>query len=222
MAARRATINDDVTAGDLALEATARGLPIERLELYETRSSSTTAARRQAMTSSKQVQAMVASDRRGAAIKRFMSEAARVPALIPLVMSLTPVWPRLKAIAHTLPYDITILADYQKGRPLPGGPWTSVTGADRAACRRQEPYLDEERRARSRRHAAPRTAAAPRPANAYGQTESDRARVDRMLHLRGNQRSSQGPHRTIGRTAQRAAHKGSPRNQAFRRSPIDL
>jgi hypothetical protein len=35
-------------------------------------------------------------------------------------------WRGLKTIAHTLPYDITIMSAYQKGQPLPAGRWSSV------------------------------------------------------------------------------------------------
>jgi hypothetical protein len=36
-------------------------------------------------------------------------------------------WSKLKAIAHTLPYDGAIVGDFQKGKPLPAGRWASVT-----------------------------------------------------------------------------------------------
>jgi pimeloyl-ACP methyl ester carboxylesterase len=42
-------------------------------------------------------------------------------------MRLSPVWPKLKAVAHTLPYDGALLKDYQRGRPLPPTRWESVT-----------------------------------------------------------------------------------------------
>ena len=42
------------------------------------------------------------------------------------VMSWTPVWKRLKAVAHTLPYDLAITSDFQQGRPLPEGYYGEV------------------------------------------------------------------------------------------------
>jgi pimeloyl-ACP methyl ester carboxylesterase len=42
-------------------------------------------------------------------------------------MPLMPMWSKLKAIAHTLPYDGAIVGGSQKGRPLPTGRWASVT-----------------------------------------------------------------------------------------------
>lgn len=42
-------------------------------------------------------------------------------------MRLSPAWPKLKAIAHTLPYDGAIVQDMQRGKPLPAKRWASVT-----------------------------------------------------------------------------------------------
>jgi pimeloyl-ACP methyl ester carboxylesterase len=42
-------------------------------------------------------------------------------------MPLMPVWSKLKAAAHTLPYDGAIVRETQKGRPLPAGRWASAT-----------------------------------------------------------------------------------------------
>jgi hypothetical protein len=36
-------------------------------------------------------------------------------------------WSRLKAVAHTLPYDGAIAQDNQRGKPLPANRWASVT-----------------------------------------------------------------------------------------------
>jgi pimeloyl-ACP methyl ester carboxylesterase len=38
-----------------------------------------------------------------------------------------PVWSKLKAVAHTIPYDGAIVQDNQRGKPLPANRWTSVT-----------------------------------------------------------------------------------------------
>jgi pimeloyl-ACP methyl ester carboxylesterase len=68
----------------------------------------------------------VANDRRGEAVKLFM-KAVGVPGFVVALMRLMPVWPKLKAVAHTLPYDGAIVKDYQQGSPLPPGKWNSVT-----------------------------------------------------------------------------------------------
>ena len=44
--------------------------------------------------------------------------------LMPLMI---PVWSKLKAVAHTLPYDGAIVRDNQRGKPQPASRWASVT-----------------------------------------------------------------------------------------------
>jgi pimeloyl-ACP methyl ester carboxylesterase len=68
----------------------------------------------------------VASDRRGDAVKLFLRSVG-APALSIALMPLLPMWSKLKAIAHTLPYDGAIVGDFQKGKPLPASRWASVT-----------------------------------------------------------------------------------------------
>jgi hypothetical protein len=48
------------------------------------------------------------------------------PAFVTAVMPFTPVWSKLKAVAHTLPYDITILSDHQRGIPFTPAEWDAV------------------------------------------------------------------------------------------------
>lgn len=68
----------------------------------------------------------IAAGRRGAAVKLFM-QMVGVPGFFIALMRLSPVWPKLTALAHTLPYDGVIVRDYQKGRPLPTHRWAPVT-----------------------------------------------------------------------------------------------
>jgi pimeloyl-ACP methyl ester carboxylesterase len=68
----------------------------------------------------------VAAGRRGAAVTLFL-QAVEVPRLFTALMRLSPVWSKLKAIAHTLPYDGAIVQDNQRGKPLPAGRWATVT-----------------------------------------------------------------------------------------------
>ena len=48
------------------------------------------------------------------------------PAVFTAVMPLTPVWPKLKAAAPTLPYDITIVHDHQQGAPFTPTEWARI------------------------------------------------------------------------------------------------
>jgi pimeloyl-ACP methyl ester carboxylesterase len=72
------------------------------------------------------LKAMIASDRRGDAVKLFMKMVG-VPAAFVFLMGWMPMWKKLKAVAHTLPYDITIVGENQRGKPLPARRWASVT-----------------------------------------------------------------------------------------------
>jgi pimeloyl-ACP methyl ester carboxylesterase len=49
-----------------------------------------------------------------------------MPRLLITVMKLTPIWRKLKAVAHTLPYDGAIVAGDQLGKPLDPARWASV------------------------------------------------------------------------------------------------
>jgi pimeloyl-ACP methyl ester carboxylesterase len=68
---------------------------------------------------------LVADDRPGDAVRMFMRFVG-TPAIVTAVMPLTPVWPKLKAVAPTLPYDITIVGDHQRGTPFTSGEWAAV------------------------------------------------------------------------------------------------
>lgn len=73
-----------------------------------------------------QLNELIASDRRGAAVKLFM-KLVGVPAIFVALMRFMPAWSKLTAVAHTLPYDITIVKDNERGKPLPADRWASVT-----------------------------------------------------------------------------------------------
>jgi pimeloyl-ACP methyl ester carboxylesterase len=71
------------------------------------------------------LKALVAGGQHGAAIKMFMRFVG-TPAVFTAVMPLTPVWGKLKTVAPTLPYDITIVRDHQQGTPLTAAEWAAV------------------------------------------------------------------------------------------------
>src|SRR5713101_5017863 len=111
----------------LALEAANRLRGIKRLAWYEApfivdNSRSTTAD------DWVRIGEAVAANRRSDAVKLFLKSVG-VPAVFVALMRLTPMWRKLKAIAHTLPYDGAIVGDNQRGKPLPAGRWASVTVA---------------------------------------------------------------------------------------------
>ena len=110
----------------LALEAANRGLAIKKLVLYEAPFIVDDARSSIPDDYLAQLNALLAADRRGDAIKLFM-KLVGVPSIFIALMAVMPAWKKLKAIAHTLPYDITIVQDYQRGKPLPAGSWTRAT-----------------------------------------------------------------------------------------------
>jgi pimeloyl-ACP methyl ester carboxylesterase len=109
----------------LALEAANRLSGIKRLALYEAPfivdgSRSTTEG------DWVRIGEAVAADRRSDALQLFLKMVG-APAFFIAVMRLMPVWSKLKAVAHTLPYDGAIVRDNQTGKPLPANRWASVT-----------------------------------------------------------------------------------------------
>jgi pimeloyl-ACP methyl ester carboxylesterase len=92
----------------LSLAAAAKGLNITKLALYEPPFEVPGATDGAPKDMLPQLKTMVAEDRRGDAVKYFM-KVVGVPSFGIFVMTLLPIWKKLKAVAHTLPYDITIL-----------------------------------------------------------------------------------------------------------------
>jgi pimeloyl-ACP methyl ester carboxylesterase len=111
----------------LALEAANRGLAIEKLALYEAPFIVDDSRPPLADDYLIRLQGLAESDRRGDALRLFMREGVGLPAVVVALMRFMPAWSKLKAVAHTLPYDAAIVYDYQKGRPLPPQQWSSAT-----------------------------------------------------------------------------------------------
>ena len=71
------------------------------------------------------LEGLLADGRQGDAVKMFMRFVG-TPAIFTAVMPLTPVWGKLKAVAPTLPYDIAIVHEHQRGTPLTPAEWAAV------------------------------------------------------------------------------------------------
>ncbi|WP_051355300.1 alpha/beta fold hydrolase [Mesorhizobium erdmanii] len=67
----------------------------------------------------------IAEGRRGDAVSAFLKSVG-MPGLLIVLMKLMPIWRKLKAVAHTLPYDGAIVAGDQLGKPLDPARWASV------------------------------------------------------------------------------------------------
>jgi pimeloyl-ACP methyl ester carboxylesterase len=110
----------------LALEAANHGLAIKKLALYEAPfivDDSRPPIPKDFMA---QLNNLIAADRPGDAVKLFL-KLVGVPAIFIGLMRFMPAWSKLKSVAHTLPHDIAIVQDYQRGKPLPANRWSSVT-----------------------------------------------------------------------------------------------
>ena len=55
-----------------------------------------------------------------------MTKAMGVPRPIVAAMRAMPFWSKLKAVAHTLPYDWAVMGDTMRGRPLSEAEWGAV------------------------------------------------------------------------------------------------
>jgi pimeloyl-ACP methyl ester carboxylesterase len=109
----------------LVLEAAARTSAISRLVVYEppfiVDGSRPPIPKEYART----MKDLLAAGKRGAAVKQFM-RAVGVPGFFIFLMQFSPVWTKLKAIAHTLAYDTAIVMDHQRGKPLPEDQWAAL------------------------------------------------------------------------------------------------
>jgi pimeloyl-ACP methyl ester carboxylesterase len=78
---------------------------------------------------SAEIQGLVAAGRRSEAVQLFFRRGMGIPGpFVHLMRWLMPGWAGMAKVAHTLPYDLAILAGTQSGRPLPVGRWASATG----------------------------------------------------------------------------------------------
>lgn len=100
------------SGGVLALHAAASGLPISRFAMYEPPfvASGTSAGEVDHL---EHLQRLTAAGRRGAAVRYFMRDMVRAPwPMVALMHLMFPIWSKLKAVAHTLPYDAAVLGNW--------------------------------------------------------------------------------------------------------------
>jgi pimeloyl-ACP methyl ester carboxylesterase len=119
----------------LALDAAAAGLPIRKLAVQEPPLVVDPADRRPPADMYQRLSELTGSAKRGEAVRYFMVDGMGAPAFVPVLLRLMPgVWKKLIGVAHTLPYDARLIADYQAGRPLPAGQWAAVTMPTLVMC----------------------------------------------------------------------------------------
>ncbi len=111
----------------LALEAAARGLAITKLALYEPPFIIDTSRPPIPKDYTAQLNQLIATGRRGAAVEYFMTAAVGVPTEVVTQMRQSPMWAGMEKVAHTLAYDGQIMGDNMAGRPFRARQWASVT-----------------------------------------------------------------------------------------------
>ncbi|MFG1707475.1 alpha/beta fold hydrolase [Nonomuraea sp. M3C6] len=110
----------------LALAAVESGVPVEKLALYEP--PFIVDDTRPAIPDDyvRRIGELVAADRRADAVRYFMRTGVGLPGVVVAMMRFMPAWSKLKAVAHTLPYDVAFVAPYEHGTPYPASNWASV------------------------------------------------------------------------------------------------
>jgi pimeloyl-ACP methyl ester carboxylesterase len=101
------------SGGALALEAAASGLPVNKVVAYEPPYVDDSGQRGGAAHEG-QLERLLAEGNRGRAVEYFMRDMVGAPAPIVLMMRLMPwIWRKLKAVAHTLPYDAAVMTAFR-------------------------------------------------------------------------------------------------------------
>lgn len=113
------------SGGVLALEAANRSDGVSGVFVYEA-PLIVDASRVLAPGYAEKMHALVAADRRGAALKHFMRTGVGLPAFMVFIMQLMPMWKGLQAVAPTLAYDTALTAPLQQGRPLSPDRWSNI------------------------------------------------------------------------------------------------
>jgi pimeloyl-ACP methyl ester carboxylesterase len=113
------------SGGALALEAANQGLAIKKLVVYEIPFIVDNTRPPIPEDFLDRLHTALAAGRPGDAVTHFM-KLVGAPSVMVAMMRLFPVWKKLKAVAHTLPYDITLVKDYERGQPLRTGQWANV------------------------------------------------------------------------------------------------
>lgn len=113
------------SGGALALEAARQGVEVAKLIVYEAPFILDGSHEPDDPDLPEKLQSIVHDGRRTDAVKLFL-KVAGVPAPIITVMRLTPSWTQRTAVAHTLPYDASIVIGFRQGKPLPDGYYESI------------------------------------------------------------------------------------------------
>jgi len=114
------------SGGALALEAAGRLSSIGRLALYELPFVVDNSRAPIPAAFADHLAELARKNLRAEALRYFFTVGIGLPRLMVTMMHLLPAWSKLKALAHTLPYDARLIGDAGSGRPLPAERWASV------------------------------------------------------------------------------------------------
>jgi len=120
VAGGRACVYGHSSGAVLALEAASRGLPIDRLALYEPPFVVDDSRPPLPPDYVAQLTDLVAGDRRGDAVEYFMTTGAAAPADTVAAMRVAPFWPAMEAMAHTPGLRRQGHGRHDDGPPAPG------------------------------------------------------------------------------------------------------
>ena len=109
----------------LALEAARQGAAVDRLAVYEAPFILDDTHPANDVRLPERVQEMVDNGQRADAVRTFLRTVG-APAPFVALMRFMPAWKQMTAIAHTLPYDLSMVVPWQQGHPLPDGYYDDV------------------------------------------------------------------------------------------------
>lgn len=102
-----ASVYGHSSGGGLAVAAAVAGVPMTKLAVYEP----PYAEAPQPPHLRDEIAALVAAGDRAGAARRFLTGAAGLPEEVAATAEHWPDWPAMTGIAHTLPYDLTLMGD---------------------------------------------------------------------------------------------------------------
>jgi pimeloyl-ACP methyl ester carboxylesterase len=112
----RASLVGLSSGGALALHAAAAGLPVDAVVVYEAPYVEESGVR-SPVDHEAALRRLLARNDRGAAVGYFMRDMVGAPRVVPIMMRLFFwMWPKLKAVAHTLPYDAAVMTGFRVPR----------------------------------------------------------------------------------------------------------
>jgi pimeloyl-ACP methyl ester carboxylesterase len=118
VAGGKAFVASQSSGAALAMETANRFPGITKLAMYEAPFVVDTTGKPVTQAFLARLKEAVAQNQRTKAVKMFMNQVG-MPGLMVTIMPLFPMWPKLTAVAHTLPYDISTVVAYGAGVPLP-------------------------------------------------------------------------------------------------------